>query len=92
MTTQNEGRRDRWLTPRDFANLLSISTRTLRRYVAQGLVAPAHLPGGQPRYRASQADELLQVPDAGPAPVQAASPVDPFAAALSGVLSRRRGA
>lgn len=51
------------LTPRAAAARLGVSTRTLRRYIAAGLIAPAsRTAGGHARFDPEQVDALRENP------------------------------
>lgn len=49
-----------WLTSKEFAAELKVSTRTLSTWRKRGLVIPAGFtPGGHPRYHIDQVAEVL---------------------------------
>lgn len=60
------------LTPRAAAARLGVSTRTLRRYVAAGLLAPAsRTAGGHGRFDPDELDKLRDVAPPPPTPAEA---------------------
>jgi excisionase family DNA binding protein len=59
-----------WLSPSQAADRLGVSTRTFRRYVAAGLIAPVHRThGGHGRFDPDDVDRLIDAdpPDSTPA-------------------------
>lgn len=53
-----------FLTPKEARDRLGVSRRTLQRYVADGVLAPAHyLPNGHARFAVATVDALRAEPD-----------------------------
>lgn len=51
---------EEYLTKREFAALLRVSTRTIDRYLKDGVVDAAKTPGGAVRIPASEAARVMQ--------------------------------
>lgn len=59
MTNLDKGDAPELLTHAEAAARIGISTKTLDRYAAKGIVIPKHLPSGYRRYSIAQIDGLL---------------------------------
>jgi hypothetical protein len=65
MTARLEQDAPEWLTAKQAAERIGISTRSLNRYQADGLISPEYLPRGYRRFRAADVDALLGVAESG---------------------------
>lgn len=88
---QRPGRGRSWLTVQEAADVLGISTSTLRRWTAQGRVRERRTPGGHRRYEVNDIRAEVERRQAGRARVR---PLDPPAGAIPGLaaLIERDGA
>jgi|GEM_PF-2565774 len=50
----------RYLSKKEVAQRLDLSTRTVDRYVQQGMLRPKRLPNGRPRFPETQVARLLE--------------------------------